>query len=182
MNRKLVRYGPDVFDIPTWVQHGDVGADEGGGCFVKCDGRAHNYFIYFFRKKFFGGGGIVQIRARCIESSFHATGVYGITLRGEHMPPMYPQHQLIETGRATKSTLSVCVGLPNDLVDLSPFDFHFRMDRITKRCMPVEYLLMTGNARKDLKVRFVMGEGGGAQPECYDSFGSISFISQSIVS
>ena len=95
------------------------------------------------------------------------------------MPPMYPQHQLIETGRATKSTLSVCVGLPNDLVDLSPFDFHFRMDRITKRCMPVEYLLMTGNARKDLKVRFVMGEGGGAQPECYDSFGSISFISQS---
>ncbi len=48
LNRKLVRYGPDVLDIWTWVQHGDVGADEGGGCFVKCDGRAHNYFIYFF--------------------------------------------------------------------------------------------------------------------------------------
>ena len=76
------------------------------------------------------------------------------------MPPMYPQHQLVETGMATKSTLSMCVGLPDDLVELSPFDFHFRMDSITKTCMPVEYLLMTGNARKDLKVRFVMGEGG----------------------
>ena len=143
---------------------------------------AHIIIIFFFRRKFFGGGGVVQIRARCIESSFHTTGVYGITLRGEHMPPMYPQHQLVETGMATKSTLSVSVGLPDDLVELRPFDFHFRMDRITKTCMPVEYLPMTGNAMKDLNVRFVMGEGGGAQPECYDSFGSSSFISQSMVS
>jgi len=45
-------------------------------------------------------------------------------------------------------------------VELCPFDFHFTKERIIKTWKAVGFLPMTGNAMKDPKVRYEMGEGG----------------------
>jgi hypothetical protein len=51
-------------------------------------------------------------------------------------------------------------GWPEDPVELRPFDFHFKKERIIKTWKAVGFLQMTGNATKDPKVRYEMGEGG----------------------
>jgi hypothetical protein len=51
-------------------------------------------------------------------------------------------------------------GWPEDPVELHPFDFHFTKERIIRTWNTVGFLPMTGNATKDPKVRYEMGEGG----------------------
>ena len=46
-------------------------------------------------------------------------------------------------------------GWPENPVELRPFDFHFTKERIIKT-----WKAMTGNATKDPKMRYEMGEGG----------------------
>ena len=45
-------------------------------------------------------------------------------------------------------------------MELRPFDFHFKKETIIKTWKAVGFLPMTGNATKDPKVRYEMGEGG----------------------
>jgi hypothetical protein len=51
-----------------------------------------------------------------------------------------------------------------DPVELRPFDFHFRVECIIKTWIAVGFLPMTGNAAKDPKVRYELGDKG-APPE-----------------
>jgi len=51
-------------------------------------------------------------------------------------------------------------GWPEDPVELRPFDFHFTKERIIKTWKAFGFLPMMGNATKDPKVRYEMGEGG----------------------
>jgi hypothetical protein len=51
-------------------------------------------------------------------------------------------------------------GWPEDPVELRPFDFHFTKERIIKTWKAVGFLPMTGNATKDPKVRYEMGDRG----------------------
>ena len=51
-------------------------------------------------------------------------------------------------------------GWPDDPIELRPFDCHFNPERIIKTWLAVGFMPMTGNAAKNSKVRYELGEGG----------------------
>ena len=98
--------------------------------------------------------------------------LYVATVRGGEVEVVEEEEEMeVEVGE--KKQQSICNvslsnfdlgnlvnGWPEDPVELRPFDFYFTKERIIKTWKVVGFLPMTGNATKDPKVRYEMGEGG----------------------